>query len=221
MISTCGKWCDFEPLAEFDHFNMKLSDMKLRKGRSASVTCAGSATAILGKIVASLLVAWSGACSSGSDPERALEAYVRAVSENRCEDARKLLSERTNYALDSLRVKPQHPQNPLGIEEYYCNRLIFEDCKSGKMTLSDQSTDTATVSMPCGRTQDSILPGFSSPFLKYEPRATEMVREKGEWHVVAPMVIRIVEIRESEDRRRDAAIREHERLKRKHESTAR
>lgn len=183
-----------------------------------SGNCSGvRGMAILGRTVALLLVAWTGACSSGSDPERALQAYVRSVSESRCEDARKLLSARTNHALDVLRVKPQHPQNPLPIEHYYCNNLIFEDCKWEKMTLSNQGADSATVSMACGRTQDSFLPGFSSPFLKYEPRVTEMVREEGEWHVVAPFVIRIAESRETEDRMRDAAIREHERRKRERE----
>lgn len=161
------------------------------------------------------------ACSSHSDPELALQSYARAVSENRCSDALNLLSARTIHAIDGLRVKPQHPQSPLPIEYYYCNKLTFEDCKLGKMTLSESRDDTATVSMPCGRTQDSFLPGFSSPFLKYEPRTTELVREDGDWHVVAPFVIRIAEIRESEDQRRAEAIRGHERRKREHERVKR
>ena len=162
--------------------------------------------AILGRTVALLLVvAWAGACDSRSDPERALQSYVSAVSENRCDDAQKLLSARTNYALDALSTKPQHRHSSVPIEHYYCYKLIFEDCKWKETTLSASQADTATVSMPCGRTQDSFLPGFSSLFLKYEPRSTELVREEGEWHVVVPFVIRIVEIREKED----TAIREY------------
>jgi hypothetical protein len=177
-----------------------------------------SGIASLGKtVVLLLLVAWVGACDSRSDPERALRAYVSAVNENRCDDAQKLLSARTNYALDALRVKPQHQHSPVPIEHYYCYKLIFEDCKWKEMTLIASQGDTASVSMPCGRTQDSFLPGFSSPFLKYEPRSTELVREEGEWHVVIPMVIRIVEIRETEDRRRDAILREQEHLRQKYE----
>lgn len=164
-----------------------------------------------------LFVACAGSCHFRSEPEVALESYIRAVSEKRCSDAKKLLSARTNYALDSLQVKPQHPQSPIPLEEYYCNPLIFEDCKPEKMTVTDEQPDAATVSMPCGRTQDSFLPGFSSPFLKYESRAHELVREQGEWHVVMPFVIRIVEVREKEDKMRNAAL-ERERLRR--ESTA-
>ena len=143
-----------------------------------------------------------------------MRAYVRAVRESRCDDALKVLSTRTRHAIDVLRVKPQHQWGPVPIEQYYCNKLAFENCKWEKMTLGDQRADTATVSMPCGRTQDSFLPGFSSPFLKYEPRITTLVREQGEWHVVDPFVIRFVEARETEDRMRDAALREHERVKR-------
>ena len=162
-----------------------------------------------------LVLACVAACNSGSAPELALHAYIRAVEDGRCEDARKLLSARTNHALDVLRDKPQHPQNPLPLEEYYCRQLLFENCKSQKMTLTEQRADTATVSMPCGRTQDSIFPGFSSAFLKYEPRDTEMIREDGAWHVVMPFVIRVAEIRETEDKMRDAELRRMEDMKRK------
>jgi hypothetical protein len=103
---------------------------------------------------------------------------------------------------------------PVPIEQYYYDALAFENCRLKQMTLSDQRADAATVSMPCGRTQDSILPGLPSPFLRYEPRITESVREEGEWHVVEPLVIRIVEVRETEDRMRDAALRERERVMR-------
>ena len=161
-----------------------------------------------------LIAVYVTACNSGSDPELALGVYAHAVRENRCDDALKLMSERTRHAIDVLRVKPQHPQNPLPIESYYCNKLTFENCKVEKMTLAASQTDTATVSMPCGRTQDSFLPGFSSPFLKYEPRSFELIREDGEWHVVEPMVIRIAEIRETEDRMRDAELQRQEEFKR-------
>ena len=88
---------------------------------------------------------------------------------------------------------------------------MFENCKEKKMTLTIETGDTAKVSMPCGHTQDSILPGFTSMFLKYEPRTSELVREGGEWRVELPMPIRIVEVREREEQMRDAARREMER----------
>lgn len=158
-----------------------------------------------------LTIAAAVGCNSHSEPELALQTYVDAVRDGRCGDALDLLSERSRYALDVLRVKPQDRHNPLPVEEYYCRPLFFEDCKAGKMTVASQQAETATVTMPCGRTQDGILPGFPSIFLKYEPRENELVLENGEWHIVLPFVIRIVEVREKEDRMRDAAMREYER----------
>jgi hypothetical protein len=160
-------------------------------------------------MISLLLVCYAVSCGHrSSDPERALENYVHAVNDGRCADARKLLSSRTIRALDYLHVKPQHPQNPLPVEQYYCNDLIFEDCKWNKMELTQKYADKATVSMPCGRTQDSFLPGFSSPFLKYEPRENELVREDGEWRIVLPFVIRMIEVREKEDQLREEALRQ-------------
>ncbi len=157
-----------------------------------------------------LVVAGGAACKTSSGPELALEAYAHAVQENRCDEALKLVSERTRYAIDVLRVKPQHPQSPLPVDHYYCNKLTFEDCKLGEMTLTASQAGTATVSMPCGRTQDSFLPGFPSVFLKYEPQTTDLVHEEGGWRVVVPMPIRVVEIREKEEQMRDAALRRQE-----------
>lgn len=165
-------------------------------------------------IVLLVAVALAAACQFRSEPELALDAYVYAVNEGRCDNARELLSTRSRYGLDVLRVKPQHRQSPLPVEEYFCTKLYFEDCKWGKMKLDEQTGDTARVSMPCGRTQDSIFPGFSSPFLKYEPRVTELVREDGEWHIVLPTVIRIVEIRDREDQMREDALRRQEEMRR-------
>jgi len=93
------------------------------------------------------------------------------------------------------------------IEHYYCYDLMFEDCKLGKMTLTFQRDPAAAVSMPCGRTQDGFLPGFPSPFLKYEPRVTELIYERGEWRVVLSYAITIAETREREERARAAAWR--------------
>lgn len=187
------------------------SDDRETKGRCASFR----------QIVLLLLVVACGAaCNTYSGPELALEAYARAVEENRCDEALKLVSERTRYAIDVLRVKPQHPQSPLLSENYYCNKLTFEHCKLGEMTLSASQADTATVSMPCGRTQDSFLPGFSSVFLKYEPRTTDLVREEGGWRVVVPMAIRIVDIREREEQLRDAELRRQEEFKRRRTKTS-
>lgn len=155
----------------------------------------------------------AGACSFPSEPERALEAYVYAVNEGRCDDALELLSTRSRHGLDVLRVKPQHPQNPLPIEEYYCRKLIFEDCKWGEMQLDESYGNAAKVSMPCGKTQDSFLPGFSSIFLKYEPRVTELMLEDGRWRVVVPRVIRIAEIREKEDRMLESALERDQELR--------
>lgn len=153
------------------------------------------------------------ACRNPSPPERALEGYIRSVRNQRCDDAMNFLSADTRRAIKSLIERPQHPQTPLPIEHYYCYDLMFENCKEGKLTLAMQGEDAVEVSMPCGRTQDGLLPGFSSMFLKYEPRVTRLVREGGEWRVELPVPIRIVEVREREERARDAANREMERLR--------
>lgn len=150
-------------------------------------------------------------CRAKSGPEQALESYIRAVRAHRCDAAMSFLSARTRHAIESLIERPQHPQAPVPIEHYYCYDLMFENCKEKKMTLTSETGDTAKVSMPCGRTQDSILPGFTSMFLKYEPRISELVREGGKWRVELPMPIRIVEVREREEQMRDAARREMER----------
>jgi hypothetical protein len=133
------------------------------------------------------------------------------VREHRCDAAKNLLSARTRHAVDVLAVRPQHPRDPVPIEHYYCYDLMFEDCKVNKMTLEVERDQTAAVSFPCGRRGDSFLPGFSSVFLKYEPRVTELVREEGEWRVELPFVIAVVEAREREERARDAAMRNRER----------
>jgi hypothetical protein len=154
---------------------------------------------------------FTSACGVRSEPEKALYAYAEAVRSRRCGEAMGFLSERTRYALDFLRVKPQHPQSQIPLEEYYCSKFAFEDCKLSDMNLTSAEANSATVSMPCGRTQDGILPGFPSMFLKYEPRETGLVKEDNDWRVVLPHVIRIVEIREREDKIRDEALREQER----------
>ena len=138
-------------------------------------------------------------CRDSSLPEQALAGYIRAVREHRCDAALNFLSARTRRAIKSLIERPQHPQAPVPIEHYYCYDLMFEKCKDRKMTLTVDSGDAAEVSMPCGRTQDSIFPGFTSIFLKYEPRVTKLVREGGEWRVELPIPIRIVELREREE----------------------
>ncbi len=165
-------------------------------------------------VILLLGIALMGACSSRSGPESAVEAYAQAVSENRCVDALAMLSNRTKYAVEALRLKPQHPHTPIPLEEYYCNKLIFEDCKLGKMAVKDMTVAAAVVSMPCGRTQDSFLPGFASPFLKYEPRDTELVREDGEWRLVMTYVIKIVDVREKVDSMRAAPLQREEQLRR-------
>lgn len=136
--------------------------------------------------------------------------FAGAVNERRCSDALEFLSERTRYSLDRLREKPQRPQEPVRLEEYYCSEFTFEDCKLGEMSLKNMDEKIATVSMPCGRTQDSILPGFSSMFLKYEPRDWELVLENGRWRVTLPFVIKVVDLREREDEMRERALRERE-----------
>lgn len=82
-----------------------------------------------------------GSCNYRSEPEQAIQAYAAALQDDRCDDALKLMSTRTRHAIAVLRVNPQHPQNPLPTENYYCNRLTFEDCKLGKMTLSEHHND--------------------------------------------------------------------------------
>ena len=150
-------------------------------------------------------------CRDTSVPERALAGYIRSVREHRCDVAMNFLSTRTRRAIKSLIERPQHPQAPVPIEHYYCYDLMFENCNDGKMSLTVESGDAAEVSMPCGRTKDSIFPGFTSIFLKYEPRVTKLVREGGEWRVELPIPIRIVELRQREERARGAAKREMER----------
>ena len=94
------------------------------------------------------------------------------------------------------------------LEEYYCSIFTFEDCKLNEMSVKAGDGATATVTMPCGRTQDSFLPGFPSMFLKYEPRDWELVREEGHWRMVLPFVIKIVEVREREDQLREKALQD-------------
>ena len=138
-------------------------------------------------------------CQKYSEPETALRSYAFAVQERRCSDSLELLSARTRYALDALREKPQHADRPRPLEEYYCNKLTFDECKVDELAVPRAEGDSATVTMSCGRTQDSFLPGFPSMFLKYEPREFELVREDGRWLVVLPFVIKVVEVRERED----------------------
>ena len=147
----------------------------------------------LALLVAVIIVA---GCREKSGPEQAFASYIRSVREHRCDAAMGFLSARTRHAIESLIERPQDPHSPVPIEHYYCYDLMFENCKEKKMTLTHESGDTAKVSMPCGRTQDSILPGFTSMFLKYEPRTSELVREGGQWRVELPLPIRIVELRE-------------------------
>ena len=151
-------------------------------------------------------------CQRYSEPEAALHSYAGAVREARCSDALELVSARTRYALEALIQKPQHPQSPLPLEEYYCNKFAFEDCKVDELTLKSLEGDAAAITMSCGRTQDSFIPGFPSIFLKYEPREFELVREGGHWRVSLPMVIRIIEVREREDQMREKALREQREL---------
>ena len=150
------------------------------------------------------------ACERRTEPETALSDFAAAVNERRCSDAIEFLSARTRYSLDSLREKPQRPHEPIPLEEYYCSQFTFEDCKLGEMSLKKADAEIATVSMPCGRTQDSFLPGFSSMFLKYEPRDWDLVREDDRWRIVLPFVIKVVELREREDEMRERALRERE-----------
>jgi hypothetical protein len=136
------------------------------------------------------------ACERLSELEIAVNDFAVAVNERRCSDAIEFLSARTRYSLDRLREKPDRDHNPIPLEEYYCSQFTFEDCKLREMSLTKTEGESATVSMPCGRTQDSFLPGFSSMFLKYEPRDWSLVREDGRWRVALPFVLKIVEVRE-------------------------
>lgn len=145
-------------------------------------------------------------CRPPSAPEQALRGYIRAVREHRCDAAMRFLSARTRHAVRSLIARPYDPRHPAPIKHYYCYDLMFENCKDQKTTVAFDSADAAKVSMPCGRRGDSILPGFSSMFLKYEPRVSELVREDGQWRVELPFAIEAAEVREQEDRAR-AGIR--------------
>lgn len=158
-----------------------------------------------------LVISWAASCTTSTPPEKALKSYIQAVSEGRCAEALNLVSARTRYSLESLRLKPQRQWEPIGIETYYCNPIAFENCKSDNTSLIVPQPDAAKVSMPCGRSQDGFLPGFSSIFLKYEPRITEMTYEEGSWRVVEPMVIRIVELRDSEEKIRDEVLKRQRR----------
>jgi hypothetical protein len=161
-------------------------------------------------IILVLVACLLSACEQRSEPERALDEFAAAVNDRRCSDAIGFVSARTRYSLDRLREKPQHPESPIALEEYYCSKFTFEDCKLGEMSLKNRSGAAATVSMPCGRTQDSFLPGFPSMFLKYEPRDWELLNEEGVWRVVIPSTIRIIELREREDQLREKLDRERE-----------
>lgn len=169
--------------------------------------------------IAAVLVVFA-ACRPAPEPapEQALAGYIDAVRGHRCDAAMTFLSARSRYAINSLTERPQSPQMPVPIEHYYCYDLMFEHCKVKDMTVAAEQGDTAKVSMPCGRTQDSILPGFTSMFLKYEPRITDLVREEGAWRIVLPMPIRIVDIREQEDRRREEVLREQERRRQQYQA---
>jgi hypothetical protein len=177
-------------------------------------------------IIIALAAALASACERRApEPERALNDFASAVNERRCSDAIEFLSARTRYSLERLREKPDREHNPVPLEEYYCSKFTFEDCKLREMALKEAEDESATVSMPCGRTQDSFLPGFPSMFLKYEPRDWNLVREDDRWRIVLPFVIKIVEVREREDQLRERALREQEeflkRRKLKEESTDR
>src|SRR5687768_515876 len=138
------------------------------------------------------------ACSNPSDPEKALQSYARAVTNRQCDEALRHLSARTRQAIEALTMEAQNRSSTVSREEYYCSRFTFEHCKWEETTLDEKQADTAKVSMSCGHTQDSILPGFSSIFLKYEPRVTDLVYEEGEWRVTIPHVIRKFEVEEKE-----------------------
>ena len=161
-------------------------------------------------IIIALVAALVSGCEQRAEPEIALSDFAAAVNERRCSDAIEFLSARTRYSLDRLREKPQRTYDAVPLEEYYCSKFTFEDCKLGKMSVKNIDAETATVSMPCGRTQDSFLPGFPSMFLKYEPRDWDLVREDGRWRIVVPSAIRVVEVREKEDRLREQALRDRE-----------
>jgi len=161
-------------------------------------------------IIIALAVVTVTSCARRTEPETALSEIAAAVNERRCGDAVEFLSERTRYSLDKLRETPQRPHESIPLEEYYCSKFTFEDCKLREMSLKNSETASATVTMPCGRTQDSFLPGFPSMFLKYEPRDWDLVREDGRWRIVLPTVIRIVDVRERENEMRERALRQRE-----------
>ena len=166
-------------------------------------------------ILVAPVMALAGCRERPSPPEQALAAYIASVREHRCDAAMGFLSARTRHAVESLIARPQHPHSRIPIEHYYCYDLMFEHCNADEMTLSVEQGDAATVSMSCGRTQDSILPGLTSVFLKYEPRLTELVRENNSWRVVLPTPIRIVELREQSDAAQAEALRAFERQQRR------
>jgi hypothetical protein len=157
-------------------------------------------------------------CKEDAEPLALLRSHVELVREGRCAEARKQLSARTEQALTYLERKPERGHSTVPINEYFCNKFTFEYCRTSEMSLTRMAGDDATVSMPCGRTQDSIFPGFSSIFLKYEPRETHLVREAGEWRVVVPHAIRKFEIREKEDQMVEAYLAQREQRKRERNS---
>lgn len=169
-------------------------------------------------IVAALLVFAGCRPAPEPAPAQALAGYIDAVRGHRCDVAMTFLSARSRYAIAALIERPERPQLSIPIEHYYCYDLMFEHCKAKEMTVAAEQGDTAKVSMPCGRTQDSILPGFTSMFLKYEPRITDLVREEGAWRIVLPMPIRIVEIRERDEQLREEALRDHERRRQQYQA---
>src|SRR5688572_3594027 len=82
-----------------------------------------------------VVIACVTACSSLSDPEKALQSYARAVNERRCDDAFKHLSTRTRHAIDVLLAEPRHRWSAVPKEEYYCSQFTFEDCKWKETTV--------------------------------------------------------------------------------------
>lgn len=158
-------------------------------------------------ILVLVLFSCAAGCTKYSQPEAALQNYADAVIEESCDEAFAHLSLNTRRALEVLQRIPRQREKPLPIEEYYCRPFIFENCKWKATTLESIQNDTAKVSMMCGTTQDSFLPGFSSPFLKYEPRLTDLVKEEGEWRVVLPYVIEVAEMQEREEQMREAERR--------------
>jgi hypothetical protein len=173
--------------------------------RSYSFNRKAACTAVLFTLV------FSTACAKRSSAEVTLERYVTAIYERRCDDAKALLSEQTLRGLEKLRARPLRPNAPSAPEEYYCSKFAFEHCQLSKMELKEVSGDKAIISMPCGRTQDSMFPGFTSIFLKYEPHSVELIRESGNWFVKEPLVLRYAELREKEDLEYQRAMENHRR----------